>query len=282
MDASEPKEELAVDELAGFHYEFSNEFYSRWLDPTMTYSCGYFPAGTETLEQAQLGKLDLAFRKIGIAPGQRLLDVGCGWGAAAARAAELHRVSAVGLTLSQNQFAYAQGRQRPDLELSYRLQPWEAFAEPVDRIVSFGAFEHFTSSKYVAFFTRCRELMPTDGRLLLQTITMGRPSRSFALRRFAYFLVKELFAGKAELPPPELVIADARAAGLELLHAESFRPDYIRTLDLWLENLSANREAAVADTSEETVQKFFRYLEGSRQFYASGETNIYQFLFGIA
>jgi cyclopropane-fatty-acyl-phospholipid synthase len=275
-------DDLVVDDQAGFHYEFSNEFYALWLDRTMTYSCAYFPTGTETLEQAQQAKVDLALRKLQVAPGQRLLDVGCGWGAAAARAAELHRVRAIGLTLSQNQFELAQGRQRATLDLAYRLAPWETFHEPVDRIMSFGAFEHFTSAKYPAFFARCRELLPGDGRLLVQTITIGRPSRSFALRRFAYFLIKELFIGVAELPRPEVVVAEARVAGLELLHAESMREHYIRTLDVWLANLEATRREAAELTNEQVVDKFLRYLEGSRTFFASGETNVYQFLFGVA
>lgn len=272
---------IKTDPHAGFHYEFSNEFYALWLDPTMTYSCAYFAAGDETLEQAQMAKVDLAFRKIGLQPGHHLLDVGCGWGAAAERAAAAHGASAVGLTLSANQFAYALGRRRSGIELDYRLEGWETYRGPCDRIVSFGAFEHFTVAKYPAFFTRCRELLPPDGRLLLQTITVGKPSQSFELLRFAYFLSTELFQG-GELPRPEQVIKPAREAGLELLHVETMRLHYARTIDMWLQRLNAQRDEAVVATSSEVFEKFVRYLEGSVRYYRGGETNIYQFLFGIA
>lgn len=272
---------LETDPSAGFHYEFSNEFYALWLDPSMTYSCAYFRRGDETLEQAQMAKLDLAFDKVGLQPGHRLLDIGCGWGAAAARAVERYGAAARGLTLSRNQFEYARGRVRPGLDLDYRLEGWETYHEPCDRIVSFGAFEHFTVPKYPAFFERCRELLPADGRVLLQTITVGKPSRSFELLRFAYFLYTELF-GRAELPRPEQVIAPAREAGLELLHAESLRPHYVKTIEAWLANLEANRDAAIKATSPELYEKFLVYLTGSARYYRSGETNIYQFLFGVA
>lgn len=270
-----------TDPRAGFHYEFSNEFYALWLDPTLTYSCAYFATGHEDLETAQMAKVDLAFRKVGLQAGQRLLDIGCGWGAAAERAATLYGASAVGLTLSNNQFEYAQGRVRPSLPLEYRLEGWETYRERCDRIVSFGAFEHFTAAKYPAFFARCRDLLPADGRLLLQTITVGKPTRSFELLRFAYFLYTELF-GAGELPRPEQVIGPAREAGLELLHAETLRLHYAHTIELWLERLSAVRDAAEAATSKEIYEKFVRYLAGSAKYHQSGETNIYQFLFGLA
>lgn len=272
---------IKTDPHGGFHYEFSNEFYALWLDPTMTYSCAYFVTGDETLEQAQMAKVDLAFRKIGLQRGHRLLDVGCGWGAAAERAAAVHGASAVGLTLSANQHAYAQARRRPGLELDYRLEGWETYRERCDRIVSFGAFEHFTVPKYPAFFARCRELLPPDGRLLLQTITVGKPSRSFELLRFAYFLYTEMFRS-AELPRPEQVIKPAREEGLELLHAETMRLHYARTIEMWLQRLHARRDQAVAATSADVFDKFVRYLEGSARYHRGGETNIYQFLFGVA
>lgn len=270
-----------TDPGAGFHYEFSNEFYSLWLDPTMTYSCAYFATGDEDLEAAQMAKVDLAFRKVGLKAGHRLLDIGCGWGAAAERGASQYGTSAVGLTLSSKQFEWAMGRLRPDLALQYRLEGWETYREPCDRIVSFGAFEHFTTAKYPAFFARCRELLPADGRLLLQTITVGKPSRSFELLRFAYFLYTELF-GASELPRLEQVLGPAREAGLELLHAETLRLHYARTIDHWLQRLQAQRQAAIAATSAEVYAKFVRYLAGSAKYHRGGETNIYQFLFGVA
>jgi cyclopropane-fatty-acyl-phospholipid synthase len=270
-----------VDDEAGFHYEFSNEFYALWLDPTMTYSCAYFERPDMTLAEAQMAKVDLAFRKVGLAPGHRLLDIGCGWGGTAARAVEKYGASAVGLTLSQNQLAYAQGRIRPEMDLEYRLEGWETYQTACDRIVSFGAFEHFTSPKYPAFFGRCRELLPADGRLLLQTITVSKPSRSFELLRFAYFLHKELFL-RAELPRLEQVVGPAREAGLELLHAETLRPHYVVTLEAWITNLESQRAEAVRLIGPAIYEKFLVYLEGAARYFRSGETGVYQFLFGVA
>jgi cyclopropane-fatty-acyl-phospholipid synthase len=144
--------------------------------------------------------------------------------------------------------------------------------------VSFGAFEHFKSANYAAFFARCHELLPDGGPMLIQTITIGKPSTSFKLFRFAHFLRREIYPG-AELPPPEVVVSHARLGGFELLHAESLRPHYVRTLEAWLTNLKANRDAAIAATSEEMYAKNVRYLDGAAQYHRSGETNVYHFLF---
>jgi cyclopropane-fatty-acyl-phospholipid synthase len=270
-----------TDENAGFHYEFSNDFYALWLDPSMTYSCAYFEPADSTLKQAQMAKVDLALRKVDLRPGHRLLDIGCGWGATAARAVERYGASAVGLTLSQNQREYAMTRVKRGMDLDYHLQGWETYEESADRIVSFGAFEHFTSPKYPAFFARCATLLPRDGRLLLQTITVGKPSHSFELLRFAYFLHKELFQ-RAELPRIEQIVGPAREAGLELLHAESLRPHYVRTIEAWIDNLHRHQARAVELTSADLYEKFLVYLEGSAKYFRTGETNIYQFLFGRA
>jgi len=265
-------------ENGAVHYEVSNDFFKLWLDPSMTYSCAYFATGSESLEEAQMAKVDLAFRKAQLQRGDRLLDIGCGWGAAAERAAVQYGASAMGLTVSRMQLELARRPDRPGLALSYRLEGWETYREPCDVIVSFGAFEHFSVAKYDAFFARCHEVLTDGGSMLIQTITIGKPSTSFKLFRYAYFLRKEFFPG-AELPPPEVVISYARRGGFELLHAESLRAHYCRTLDEWLGNLKANREAAIAATSEETYENFVRYLDGAAQYHRTGETNVYQFLF---
>lgn len=272
---------LAVDPTAGAHYDTSNEFYKLWLDPSLTYSSAYFARGDESLEDAQMAKLDLAFAKIGLRPGHRLLDIGCGWGTAVLRAAEHHGAQAVGLTVSKAQFELAQARGSTRTGVEFRLEPWETYHGRFDRIVSFEALEHFTAAKYPAFFGRCRELLAADGRLLLQTITIGKPSRSFSLLRYAYFLHDQLFF-RAELPRPEEVVKHAREAGLELLHVESLRPHYVRTIESWLANLERNREAAIEATDQATYEKYVRYLTGAGRYHKTGETNVYQLLFAVA
>src|SRR5262249_1648625 len=152
----------------------STEFLRLFLDPTMLYSCAYFEREDMTLEDAQLAKLDLALDKCELRPGQRLLEVGSGWGAGVIRAAQKYKVNVVSLTLSNSQRDYV-ARKIQELppgsgSAEIRLQGWEEFNEPVDRIVSIAAFEHFRIERYPAFFQRCRQVLPDDGRMLLHTI----------------------------------------------------------------------------------------------------------------
>ncbi len=267
-------------ETAGLHYELSNEFFRLVLDPEMVYSSGYFATGNETLEEAQRAKIDLALQGVGLKPGHRLLDVGCGWGAAVLRARREYGAKAVGLTLTKNQYEYARQRAQGLDGVEFRLQAWEDYHEPCDRIISFGAFEHFGSHKYDAFFTRCRELMPPDGRLFLQSMTIGKPSNSLKLFRYAYFLLKEVYFG-GELPTPEAVVKSSRENGFELLHMESIRLHYPRTLDAWISNLEKNKEAAIRATDEEGYERFMKYLKGAAEFYRTGETNAYHYLLQV-
>src|SRR6187397_984065 len=144
------------------HYDLSDEFFRLFLDPTQTYSCAYFERDDMTLEEAQLAKIDLALGKLDLQPGMTLLDIGCGWGATMRRAIEKYDVNVIGLTLSQNQAAHAQrSLNEIDSPRSKRvlLEGWERFGEPVDRIVSIGAFEHFGSDRYTAFFDKSAKLL---------------------------------------------------------------------------------------------------------------------------
>lgn len=160
------------------HYDLSDEFFELFLDPTRTYSCAYFERDDMTLEEAQIAKIDLALGKLGLQPGMTLLDVGCGWGATMMRAVDLYDVDVIGLTLSRNQTAHVQSMfDRSDSPRSRRvlLQGWEEFSEPVDRIVSIGAFEHFGHERYDDFFAMANNVLPDDGIMLLHTITGLHP-----------------------------------------------------------------------------------------------------------
>src|ERR1700687_2512339 len=197
------------------HYDLSDDFFRLFLDPTQTYSCAYFERDDMTLEEAQIAKIDLALGKLGLTPGMTLLDVGCGWGATMKRAVEKYDVNVIGLTLSKNQAGHVQQLfDEMDSPRSQRvlLEGWEQFDEPVDRIVSIGAFEHFGPDRYDDFFKMAYGILPDVGVMLLHTITMltgrqiverGLPL-SEELASFTEFIATEIFPG-GQLPPIEMV-----------------------------------------------------------------------------
>jgi len=263
------------------HYDLSDDFFALFLDPSRTYSCAKFDTPGTTLAEAQRAKIDLSLGKCELKPGHRLLDIGCGWGATALRAREQYGAGVIGLTLSKNQLAYDQNLAAGEAGLEFRLQGWETFDEKVDRIVSIGAFEHFGRSKYDAFFAKCRSILPSDGVMLLHTITLGKPSKTFSFLRFAHFMSTKIFPG-GDVPPPERVVESARGGGFELVHAESLRPHYARTLDCWATNLSAAREKAVEIAGQETFDTYMKYLTSCAAFFRSGECNVYQFKLRVA
>src|SRR6201989_2357370 len=151
------------------HYDLSDEFFRLFLDPTQTYSCAYLERDDMTLEQAQIAKIDLALGKLGLQPGMTLLDIGCGWGSTLRGAGETYDVNVRRLTLSKNQaIAVDKLFRAMDSTLSRRvyLAGWEEFHEPVDRIVSIGAFEHFGKKRYDNFFTMAYSALPGAGGVL--------------------------------------------------------------------------------------------------------------------
>lgn len=267
------------------HYDLSNEFFALFLDTSMTYSCAYFERDDMTLEEAQRAKIDLSLGKCDLHPDQRLLDVGCGWGATVRRAVEQHGVRAVGLTLSQKQQELARSRVA-DLgdRAEIRLQGWEEFDEPVDRIVSIGAFEHFREERYAAFFEKCRTLLPNDGRMLLHTIVWPEPEvlaeRGLEVRhedvQFLKFIGRRIFPG-GQLRPPSVIRRYAEAAGFRVTQVQALRPHYARTLEQWATNLQAARERAVELTSSEVYDTYMHYLTGCARYFRSGYLDVMQF-----
>ena len=268
--------------------EHSTDFVSLFLDPTMLYSTAYFDRQDMTLEEAQIAKLDLALGKCDLHPGQRLLDVGCGWGAGALRAAQKHKVHVTALTLSKSQrdFVTQKVKQLPPGSgtVDVRLQGWEEFEESVDRIISIAAFEHFRRERHAAFFERCRQILPDDGCMLLHTIVWfsihkvehwGLPV-DFEHVQFAKFIRREIFPG-GELADPDIIAGHAENAGFTVTRQHSLRPHYARTLDIWAANLEKNRQAALAMTSQNAYDRFMRYLTGCAKYFRSGHIDVIQF-----
>ena len=269
------------------HYDISDDFYRLFLDPTQTYSCAYFERDDMSLEEAQFAKIDLALGKLGLAPGMTLLDIGCGWGATMMRAVERYDVNVVGLTLSRNQAAHVQQLlDSSDSPRSKRvlLEGWEKFDEPVDRIVSIGAFEHFGFERYTRFFDMAFNALPADGVMLLHTITGLHPNQmierglplSFEFARFVKFIVTEIFPG-GRLPSIPMVEEHAAAAGFEVARVQSLQPHYARTLDLWAEALESRREEAIAIQSQEVYDRYMKYLTGCSKMFRVGYIDVDQF-----
>ncbi|WP_304439101.1 cyclopropane mycolic acid synthase family methyltransferase [Mycobacterium sp. NAZ190054] len=268
-------------------YDVSNEFFALFLGPTMGYTCSYFERDDMTLDEAQIAKFDLALGKLNLEPGMTLLDVGCGWGGALRRAVEKYDVNVIGITLSRNQFEYSKALMASldtDRKAEVRLQGWEEFDEPVDRIVSIGAFEAFKAERYPLFFERAYDILPADGRMLLHTILAHTQKffRDNGIKltisdlKFMKFIGTEIFPG-GQLPAVEDIEQLAAGSGFTLERTHLLRPHYARTLDMWAANLEANQQEAIRLTSPEVYQRYMHYLTGCADFFRRGITNVGQF-----
>ena len=269
------------------HYDLSDDFFRLFLDPTQTYSCAYFERDDMTLEEAQIAKIDLALGKLGLQRGMTLLDIGCGWGATMRRAIENYDVNVIGLTLSKNQAAHVQTSfDGMDTARSRRvlLQGWEEFREPVDRIVSIGAFEHFGRNRYDEFFELANKILPADGVMLLHTITGLNQEEldhqalpiSMNLVRFIKFILTEIFPG-GQLPSIDMVEERSTAMGFTLTRRQSLQLHYAKTLDLWGEALQAHEAEAIEVQSREVYERYMKYLTGCADLFRSGYIDVNQF-----
>ena len=269
------------------HYDLSDDFFALFLDPTRTYSCAYFDDPEATLEDAQMAKIDLSLGKCELSPGMKLLDIGCGWGATALRAAESYQAKVTGLTLSENQYAQASQRARESGysdTVQFRLQGWESFTDPVDRIVSIGAFEHFRNSRHEAFFQTCREILPDDGIMMLHSIVtpsladLREQGIEFVHEdiKFARFIRDEIFPG-GQLCAPERIKSLAKKNGFNVYHVQPLRLHYARTLDCWAETLSESKEQAIALASQTVYDRYQKYLTGCAEQFRKGVIDVMQF-----
>jgi len=259
------------------HYDLSDDFFGVFQDPTRKYSCAYFTGPDVTLSEAQLADVDLNLDKLDLKPGMTLLDIGCGWGVTLKRAIEKYDVNVIGLTLSKNQQAYCTqlldqlGSERKH---QVRLEGWEQFHEPVDRIVSIEAFEHFGFERYDDFFKNCFDILPDDGRMTIQSSVGYHPfdladqgkKLTFELARFIKFMITKIFPG-GRLPTTKMMIEHGEKAGFVVPEAKSLRTHYIKTLGLWADALERSRDTAIAATSEENYNDYMRYLKGCQYYF---------------
>jgi cyclopropane-fatty-acyl-phospholipid synthase len=264
------------DSLTRYRYDASNEFYRLWLDERMIYSCAYFRSGTEDIDTAQAQKLEHICRKLLLQPGERLLDVGCGWGGLLQWAAERRRVSGLGVTLSERQWFYARER-LADKRIEIRLQSYRDLREAgFDKVVSVDMYEHVGSRNLPAYFQKMAGLLRPGGAFLNQGIvTVDLGGAQGAGRRD--FLETYLFPGGA-VSPLSRVILEIADAGLEVLDVEDLRPHYVRTLASWSERLEAHREEAIRTGGLERYRLWRLYLAGMAQAFERGWLSVVQIL----
>jgi cyclopropane-fatty-acyl-phospholipid synthase len=268
-------------EAIQYHYDVSNEFYAQWLDERMVYSCGYFETGDETLAEAQVRKIDHILTKIRLQPGQRLLDIGCGWGALVLRAAQKYGAQCVGVTLSKNQYELARERVRAaglEDRIDIRLQDYRDVKDgPFDRITSVGMFEHVGLNHLGAYFGHIRKLLKPDGWAMNHGITSTDPYDGETRHGGGSFIDRYVFP-QGELPHLSTVLRTLQEGGLEAFDIENLRRHYMRTTQLWSEAFEA-RTAQIKPLVDERRWRIWRvYLAGCAWAFEHDEVSIYQVL----
>jgi cyclopropane-fatty-acyl-phospholipid synthase len=259
------------------HYNLSNEYFSLFLDESMTYSCAIWSRGAETLEEAQRTKLELVCAKLALQPGQRVLDVGCGWGSFALHAAREHGVHVTGITLSEPQASLARERAREAGladQIDIRVMDYRELAgEPFDAVASIGMVEHVGSVNIDAYFAKLASLVRPGGRILNHGIARLRVSDGEA----GPFSERYVFPDAAPLHLSRIQTAVERA-GLHTTHVEDFPADYARTLLEWQNRFEANIDRARELAGDERVRVWRIYLRVSRQGFENGFMSPYQVL----
>jgi cyclopropane-fatty-acyl-phospholipid synthase len=262
-----------------FHYNVSNDFYSLWLDQRMVYSCAYFHSAGEDLDSAQEQKLDLICRKLRLKPGQRLLDIGCGWGGLVMHAAKHFGVEASGITLSQPQADLANER-IADAGLSKRccveVRDYREMDESnsFDALVSVGMFEHVGAALLPAYFAQAWRLLKPGGVFLNHGIANRASDKPM---RGPSFSQKYVFPD-GELVPINVTLHAAEGSGFEVRDVESLREHYALTLRNWIRRLEAHHKEALKFVDEPTYRVWRLFLSASAYGFSIGRLNLYQAL----
>jgi cyclopropane-fatty-acyl-phospholipid synthase len=259
------------------HYDVGNEFFSLFLDESMTYSCAIFSRGAKTLEEAQDYKRELVCTKLALQEGERVLDIGCGWGAWAIHAASRHGVHVTGITLSEPQAQIARERAQAagvGERVDIRVMDWRALQEaPFDAIASIGMVEHVGNRSIDAYAHRVASLMRPGGRLLNHGIARLRHGEAEA----GPFSERYVFPDAAPLHLSRIVGA-LEGAGLETMTVEGFRMDYAQTLTHWIANLERDLDRAEQLAGPERLRVWRLYLRAARSGFETGFTSVYQVL----
>jgi cyclopropane-fatty-acyl-phospholipid synthase len=267
------------------HYDLGNDFYAQWLDRSLTYSCAYFETGNEDIDTAQAQKLDLVCRKLRLAPRERLLDVGSGWGSLIRHAAQAYGVDAYGITLSAPQAQWAEDRIRADgLESRAHVAVADYRsphpAAPFDKIVTIGMIEHVGEHNLGVFFERLFELLRPGGIALIHGITAEpTPRRNRTLWRKGSFIDRYIFPD-GELTPLGVRIDAAEAAGFEVRDVETLREHYVLTLRHWVRRLEGARGVVEPMVGSATYRAWRLYMAASAQGFASGRLGVSQLVIG--
>lgn len=263
------------------HYDLPSAFYRLWLDERMVYSCAYFPTGKETLDEAQAAKLEHICRKLRLRPGERLLDIGCGWGGLAIYAAERYGVEAIGITLSEEQFKEARKRVRQTgLGGKVRIETldYREVGGQFDKVVSVGMAEHVGRANLGRYFQAAFERLRPGGLFLHHAIAQGPVTRKTPAWAASGEFMRQYIFPDGEILPLWVNLQEAETAGFEVRDVEDLREHYARTLRLWRERLEANCRRAAELVGSERVRLYRLYLAGSAHQFRFGHLAIHQSL----